>query len=160
MSNFIDDLNRISDRQGKERINPMVIEGFGPGFTPPPAMPEKIMSAAELHGEALELPEDDAVIAPQALSASPLLKLGLVAQSAGMLAPVQEADLWVRDGSAGYRGRSVTLSDKEQEAIAKVVLKALRRDLDSLYSERIGTKPRAPRKAKKPASRVRPLAGS
>ena len=147
---LIQQLADFDMRRGKPPIDPTRIEGFGPDAPPAPqANPREasIPSARELHGEPLELPEEN--VTPIEAQ-SPLVEAGLRGIERGpeargfgrMRATIEEADLWVSNESAAYKGRAVTLNAKEQAQVSKVILKAIRRSLDEQYEEVAGRLPR------------------
>jgi len=143
---LIQQLAAFDARRGKTPIDPTRIEGFGEGQPPAPSAPEPrerpILSARELHGEPIELP-DDAVEAVE--SASPLVEVGLRGIERfpkPVHVTTEEVDLWVSNSNAAYRGRKVSLLEKEQSQIAQLILKAIRRSLDEQYLEVAGRLPR------------------
>lgn len=140
-------LHDIALRQGKEPIDGTRIEGFGDGNAPAPASPEfEIESAAESYGPPIETPAP----APPPPPKSPLVEMGLradrrpdgvtlISKAEGVFTPrvlqgaiVKEAELWIRDEEATYKGRAVRLTSQEQQALARIVVRALKRDLAQL----------------------------
>lgn len=174
---IIDQLAQFDLRRGKEPINPTVIQG-SEGL-PPVDMAgipggQELRPASESYGTPADF--DDP---PPATPQSPLVGLGLghgpqavpgpAASQDGFRAGVDAileklgpkgVDLWVRDGEASFRGRMVDLAEEDKKAIAKVLLKALKRSLDLQYQEVAGVSPRmrAPKKVRK--SRSGPATGS
>lgn len=117
---IIDGLNELSRLQGRDPIDPTVIEGGAPpldGYDDP-------------HEEKPEEP-------------TPLVRLARrVPVMDQPQADPPEASLCLVDHQASYRNQQVELSDSEFAAIASIVLRAVRRRLDSHYKELLAKLPK------------------
>jgi hypothetical protein len=119
-------LEQIREMQGKPPMpNPMFIQGFEPGSTPPPPL------------HPLEIPPDDPMAdefldgdPPAPVPASPLVprRPAPPAPAAPPIPPIA-FQLVVADGVAAWKGRDVILTVEESNAIKAVVLGALQREL-------------------------------
>lgn len=142
--------------RGKDPIDGTRIEGFGnPGDAPAPPLKEAdIAPASDSYGPPIDVP---APAAERSEPVSPLVEMGMqqhpermsAREFLGKIDPAipframgvdfptglplpKEADLWITDEQAVYKGRKVELLKAEQDAVAKIVIRALRRDLASL----------------------------
>lgn len=126
-----DELNRIRMQNGKDPINPSIIEGFGPNDPPPPR-------------EWLE-PERD--VAPP----SPLIPRREPKPEPEPL-PMPVFHLVVLDGAASWKGREVILSNADIAAIRIIVINAIKKtvqdDLEAAITLMEVDKPRRGRKKK------------
>lgn len=164
--NLLADLHNFDIRKGKTPIDPMRIEGFGPGEAPPPSEglgPPQIRSAAEMYGP----PQDEPIGVPEPAE-SPLVALALQAQQrhaqrvqqaletpifsppdvAGIV-PVQGhgtlPDLYVAEKVGRYRGWEVELNEAERNAIIAVIHGAFRRRMETQFEQVTGRPMRRPR---------------
>ena len=137
---LVDDLNRISDMQGKPRINPNRIDVFGPQDPPAPPPPNEDPDWLD--------PELDVDMAPP----SPLIPR----QAPKPQTPVAEThpnlfSLAVADRMASWKGRDVILSEEDEKNIRSIVLRAIQRALEVEMLD-AGIAPRKPRGRKAKAS--------
>lgn len=163
-ANFIDQLAEVSRRQGKPFVDPRIIQGFESGQPPPPPISDedvKIPTAAEMFGG----PPVEAEPVEGTLEASPLVAAGLggLASPSVMepaVPPGMKTDLLVMGRVAAYKERGVELSEAEEAAVARVVIRALKRLMKDQYREVEKLLPRRTRKRKveavEPKKRGRP----
>lgn len=145
---FHQKMAEINQRQGKDPIDGTRIEGFGPGTPPVPERQIDIQSAAEQYGEPVET---NFAPPPQV---SPLLNIARKPPEKPQEAPAApvtpEAELWIAEDFAAYKNRPVKLLKEERDQVVRIVVRALKRDLDSL--EVPGPRVRRARKGKKKSS--------
>jgi hypothetical protein len=165
---FLQEIAKVREMQGREPINSHVIEGFGPGFPPAPNLAPTsapaIPSAADSYGPPIEREEAAGLggfeewsdEAQQGPPESPLIKLG--ARTGGLLpgvpvipalnippAPLGE-DLWIDKTTANYKMHQIQLTEAEVRTITLVVVKAVKRGMDEEYMRLTGgTRPRRAR---------------
>ena len=139
MDDFHMKSNAIRMARGLEPIDGTRIEGFGPGTPPAPPPPTTaidIPSAREQYGEPVEALADPAEpVSPPVTS--PLIDMGRrnapqAAKDAPSAPNLPEVELCVMDSMASYQNRVVALTEPERVAIARLVVRALKRDLDTL----------------------------
>jgi hypothetical protein len=154
---YIDSMKEFDLRRGKEPIDPTRIANPD-GLPPPPPLPPAgpppaIPSALEAYGEPVEFPQEfdgGMRLTDDPPPVSPLIELAAgrpqtLREAGSPITPpdMTEAELWIWDQQASYRGRSVTISAAGRKKIVQVVLKELRRSLDDQYAEIAGTPMRA-----------------
>ena len=145
---LLNQLAAIRTAQGKDPIDSSHIEGFGPGSPPPP--PYNPGTPAFPTGWVEDDPDADLDEAPAPPMPSPLVPrkapapppksqllptdpvTGLSEQDlAAILANQLKPELMVMDRVAEVKGRVVNLSEKDAADIRRVVLLALRREVDA-----------------------------
>ena len=121
MTDLIRRLDEISELQGRQTIDPMMIEGFGPGHPPAPAW-------KPIAEEYLDDAEDPEVEQSPLLEAARPRDLAPAPVSPVPEAPVQPpVDLIVAGKQAAFKGHGVELTEAEERSVTRVVLRALQR---------------------------------
>lgn len=147
--------NAVRVRQGREPINPFMIEGFGGDDAPPPPMAEL---PEPLKNEPWPDEEERAGSNGPTPPPSPMVPQGFGAPAT---LPVPEnmpiPELLVINRAAQYRGTEVELDEMDHKAIAVVVLRAAQRKFTTQLSELAGRRVRQPRKARVGLEQVIPV---
>jgi len=137
---LIDDLNKISEMQGKPPIDPTRIYGDGETYVPPASDPDvpaewldpeldTVPQSSPLRPENLPKPQGSppAAYPPQMAYPAPAV-----------------AKLAVLDRDAAWKGRSVTLTEPEEAQVRAVVLRAIQREVESDLLEVVPKRRRRP----------------
>jgi len=119
-------INHVRASRGLDPLpDPHHIEGFGPGFPPPPSMP-MLPAPSHVAEDPYGLNDDS-----DEVPVSPLIPTQALKRQKADEAPeptfVGEAKLIVLDAKASCEGMAVQLSDKEERAVKQIVLRAVER---------------------------------
>lgn len=135
-------LAEIRDQQGRDPMpDPTRIEGFGPGHPPTPSTPDVQTSWPEDWDGEGEPPDDppspmipatDYVVRKIPLAPNTFLPVN---DKTEKLLP--KPDLLIVGEGAYFRGFDVVLNQAEQDEVAGVVVRAVRRKLDELDGDRV-----------------------
>jgi len=139
---LLNQLAAIRERQGRDPIDPSRIEGVQSAIPDDPVR-QRLAEAPVRE----DFPDDEEWELPGE-EPSPLIRVAMPPPKATV--ELERSELWVSGTEAGFRGRPVTLNEKEKASIVTVVLKALRRSLDEQYQEIAGTRMRRTKTEVKP----------
>lgn len=155
-TDLLTQLAHIRERQGKQPLpSPNFIEGFGEND--PPSPPPPVMVPGSVGDPDEDEPEPKPTGATHYIAKAPAPSLASAALSEEMVIP--QLKLVVMDAAASYAGHATMLDQADQDRIAEIVVKAVKKDLDSqlqtIAPEASGRPLAAPPEAKRGRGRPR-----
>lgn len=165
-TDLLTQLAQIRERQGKEPLpNPGFIQGFGENDPPSPPPPVMVPGAIGDDEEPwVEAPKDGPTGATHYVAKTPDFKRQTASQARAEMGLSEEMvipqfKLVVMDGAATYAGHACILDQADQDRIAEIVVKAVKRDLDAqlqtIAPESSGSPSESSQKAKRGRGRPR-----